>query len=98
MRKEPLTWKLVRFPESVDRWVERESPGDDIRVLVLDWIIGKSEDPYQGMRRAEGFENLWFGPISGTHLGWSVVTCSYWIYETTRIVRCNDICTLDQPV
>jgi hypothetical protein len=39
-----------------------------------------------------------FGPIRGTQIGGAIVMCSYWIYETTRIVRCNDICTLNQPI
>ncbi len=82
----------------VDRWIARESPSDDMRLLVLDWIIGRSEDPYRGMRREEGFPNLWFGPIRDTQVGGTIVTCSYWIYESTRIVRCNDICTLSQPL
>lgn len=98
MRSEPLRWKLIRFEESIDRWIERESPSDDLRVIVLDWALGQSEDPYRGMRREEGHPNLWFGPIRNSQVGWRSVTCSYWIHESTRLVRCNDICTLDLPL
>jgi hypothetical protein len=95
---ESLGWRLVRFPELVDRWIEREAPGDDARLVVLDWILTQSENPYRGMRRESGFDNLWFGPIRGTEDGWNVVTCSHWIYERGRIVQCEDICTLSQPL
>jgi hypothetical protein len=95
---EPTGWKLTRFPECIDRWVQREAPNDDIRLRVLDWIMGRHDDPYQGMRREEGFPNLWFGAIPCTESGWAVVTCSYWIHERVRVITCNDICTLNQPL
>ena len=90
-------WKLERFPEAIDAWIERESPNDDMRLIVLEWIMNRHDDPYLGMRREEGFPNLWFGPIRGTQAGGAVVTCSYWINERSRTVRCNDICTLNRP-
>lgn len=76
MPSEPLDWKLVRFPECIERWTKLESPSDDQQLVVLDWVMSRHDDPYRGMRRAEGFENLWFGAIPGTEPGWAVVTCS----------------------
>ena len=98
MGNEPLGWKLVRFTEVVDKWITRESPSDDMRVVVLDWIMSRHEDPYRGMRREPAVPNLWFGAVAGSQSGWTVVTCSYFIYERTKIISCNDICTLNQPI
>jgi hypothetical protein len=93
-----LAWKLLRFPEAIDAWVQREAPKDDVRLMVLDWVMGRHDDPYLGMRREVDFGNLWFGPIPGTQADGAVVTCSYWVYEATRIVRCNAISTLSLPI
>lgn len=90
-------WTLLRFAEAIDRWIERESPSDEMRLVVVDWVWIRQDAPYQGMRR-ESYPNLWFGPIPGTQIRGTVVTCSYWISELERTVTCNDICTLDQPI
>ncbi|HYN96993.1 MAG TPA: hypothetical protein VES42_24395 [Pilimelia sp.] len=92
-----LDWRLERFPEAIDAWIARESPSDDVRLIVIDWVMSRHDDPYRGMRR-EALPNLWFGPVRGTQTMGTVVTCSYWVYESTRTVRCNDICTLNQPI
>jgi hypothetical protein len=97
VHNESADWKLERFPEAIDRWIDRESPDDEIRLIVINWIINRHDDPYRGMRR-EDHPNLWFGPIRDTQAAGAVVTCSYWIYESTRRIVCNDICTLNQPI
>jgi hypothetical protein len=78
--------------------IDRESPSDDMRLVVINWIMNRHDDPYRGMRREDRFANLWFGAIRETQMGATMVTCSYWIYESGRTVRCNDICTLNQPI
>jgi hypothetical protein len=96
VRDGPPDWRLVRFLDAVEAWIERESPDDDMRLLVMNWIMNRHDDPYRGMRRVDGHPNLWFGPIRETQSQGTVVTSSYWIYELTRTVRCNDICTLSR--
>ena len=93
----PSDWKLVRFLEVMDAWIEREAPDDDTRLVVIDWVMNRYDDPYRGMRREPGLPNLWYGPVPGTESDDTVVVCSYWIFESTRTVRCNDICALRQP-
>jgi hypothetical protein len=95
----PGAWKLVRFIEHLDRWVTAESPDADCRLVVAGWVMSRCDDPYSGVRREAGFPNLWFGRIPGTLDGdASIVTCSYFIFESTRIVRCNSIGRLKLPL
>lgn len=87
------------FLEQLDSWIERETPGDDLRLIVTVWVLSRGDDPYVGVRREPGFENLWFGPVAGSEDGSGrVVACSYWIDETRRVVRCDSIATLSLPL
>lgn len=93
-----MPWKLLRFPEVIDAWIEREAPKEGVRLLVLDWALGRRDNPYRRMRREPAIPNLWFGPVDGTEANGAVVVCSYWIFEQTRIVRCDQIATLSLPI
>jgi hypothetical protein len=96
---QPADWKLVRFIEHLDRWADIESPDPHSRLMVAAWIMDRHEDPYMGVRREPGFANLWFGRIPGTlDRAGSIVTCSYFVYETTRVVSCNGIARLSLPL
>ena len=76
-----------------------ESPTDDLRLIVTAWAVTRFDDPYQGMRREPGFDNLWFGAIPATLHGNGMVVCSsYWILEADHTVRCNEFATLALPV
>jgi hypothetical protein len=90
---------LARFLEHLDRWADLESPDQDTRLLVAAWIVGRADQPYEGVRREAGFPNLWFGRIPGTldHHG-SMVTCSYFVFESVRVIRCNSIGRLGLPL
>ena len=90
---------LERFLDRLDAWAEQEDPSTDLRILVTSWIMTRYDDPYQGVQRAEGFENLWFGAVPNTDdgLGHAVV-CSYWIEETRRAIRCDSFATLNLPL
>jgi hypothetical protein len=90
---------LENFLERFDAWVELESPTDDLRCIVMAWILTRDDDPYQGVRRETGFPNLWFGPVPNSYDGSGhVVTCSYWIKESSRTVRCDNFGTLSLPL
>jgi hypothetical protein len=92
-------WKLEGFLDRLDAWAERESPEGDLQLIVTAWIMNRYEDPYQGMRREKGFENLWFGAVPNTlHKSSAVVVCSYWIEESIRTVRCDSFATLNLPL
>jgi hypothetical protein len=62
-------------------------------------VLTRLENPYDGMQRQQGFANLWFGRIPGTYQpgDGTVVVCSLWIEETSRMVRCDRIGTLTIP-
>jgi hypothetical protein len=92
-------WSLEGFLDTLDAWAERESPTDDLRMVVTAWVLSRYDDPYQGVRRENGFPNLWYGPVpnSGDGAG-RVVVCSYWIMESSRTVRCDSFATLSLPL
>ena len=91
-------WQLEGFSEQLDEWVELEQPEDWLRILVVNWVLGLINDPYQGLRRESGFDNLWFGVVPGSLNNDEAVCCSLWIDEAARRVRCDRIATLGWPI
>ncbi|MCW2525484.1 MAG: hypothetical protein JWM76_344 [Pseudonocardiales bacterium] len=81
------------------QWIASDQPGVDVISIVVAWIEQQLEQPYRGgvRRQANIAPNLWFGKIPGTLRDGSDVTCSYWIYEETRTIRCDSIGTLARP-
>lgn len=99
MRGSAPSWQLAGFLERLDDWVAREAPPEDVRLIVTAWILSRLDDPYQGVRRAAGFPNLWYGVVPKSDYGSDlVVVCSYWIEESKRAVRCDDFASLTRPV
>ena len=97
--RDAALWRLERFLSEFDAWTEREHPSDDLRVLVTEWMVGRQDDPYRGVRREPGFENLWYGAVPDSNDGAGhVVVCSYWIFEAQRLLRCNSFATLGLPL
>jgi len=91
-------WLLFDFEERFDAWVALEQPSPELRVLVLDWILTRQQDPYRGVRREPGFDNLWFGAVPRSSRGTGrAVTCSYWVYEADHTVRCDSFASLSPP-
>lgn len=92
-------WKLERFPETLNIWIDICSPSSELRRIVRTWVVTRYEDPYEGMRREPDIDNLWYGVVPGSNDGYgNVVVCSYFIVESTRTVRCNSCTTLSLPV
>jgi hypothetical protein len=92
-------WRLSRFEERLDDWIDLESPPDDVRAAVTAWILTRVDDPFQGARRELGFPNLWTAVVPGSiHRPQSVVVCSYWVSVGDRTVVCNQVATLGHPV
>jgi hypothetical protein len=92
-------WGLENFLECFDRWAELESSSDDVRLITIEWIFSRTENPYLGVRREAGFANLWFGAVPGTlEPSGTVVACAYWIMEATHHVRCDSFATLSMPL
>jgi hypothetical protein len=92
-------WELEGFLDRLDAWNKLESPPDSLRRLVTTWIMSRSENPYQGVRREPAFPNLWFGAVPRSEHGpGMIVACSYWIYETQHVVRCDSFASLSLPV
>lgn len=90
---------MVNFVEAIDRWMAAETPPEDVRLLVTSWAFTRLEDPYAGLRRAPGFDNLWFGPVPRSQYGAGlVVACSTWIEELTHTVRCDSFASLSRPL
>jgi hypothetical protein len=93
-------WLLRGFQERLDEWIDLEHPEDWLRVIVVNWVLSRIDDPYVGMRREGGFANLWFGVIPGTgdFAEGVAVVCSLWIEEAEHQVRCDRIATLSWPI
>jgi len=92
-------WQLEGFLERLDAWANQEQPDDDLRLQVTEWILSRFGDPYQGVQREPGFDNLWFGIVPGSlHDADQVVVCSYWIMERDHVVRCDSFATLGLPI
>ena len=97
--RDPALWRLERFLTEFDLWAERELPTEDLRVVVMEWLLGRQDDPYRGVRREPGFDNLWFGAVPDSDDGSGrVVVCSYWIVESQHLVRCNSFAILGLPL
>lgn len=95
----PQAWFLERFLEKLDQWVDLEAPPDHSRLAATAWIMTRLDDPYLGVRRAMGFENLWYGPVAGSQHGSGLVaTCSYWIFEREHRLRCDSFASLTRPL
>lgn len=90
-------WRLAGFEFHLDVWIELEKPDQDLINDVLAWLIARADDPYQGVAREPGFDNLWHGRIPGTSRAGATVVCSYFIVEREHVVRCNAIATLNWP-
>jgi hypothetical protein len=92
-------WILLGFLDRLDQWVERESPPDELRLLVTAWIMTRFDDPYQGVRREGKFPNLWFGPVpDAVDTQGRLVACAYWIDEVNHTVRCDSFGSFPPPL
>ena len=89
---------LEDFLDRIDVWADSQQPSQDLVLHVMAWLLTRYEDPYQGVRREPGFDNLWQATIPHTHHRGYVVVCSYFIYEGERKLRCNAFATLGWPV
>ena len=90
---------LDNFLEKLDEWDGEFSPGNDLRRAVLLWLLTLAEHPFEGVKRAEGLENLWYRAVPKTEHGEGhVVVCSYWIFESQRLLRCDSFATLGLPI
>jgi hypothetical protein len=95
---EGVGWALENAIEALDSWAQRETPSQDLRLIVADWVMTRHEDPYRGMQRQQGFANLWTGPIRETTWRGRVVTCTCMIFESRRTVRFDTFTTLSLPL
>lgn len=91
-------WKLVGFQEYLDYWIASDKPSQDLVCVVAAWMVGRVDDPYQGMVRESSMPNLWYGPVPGSDEGGMVVVCSYFVEESTRTVKCIGLATLSRPI
>jgi hypothetical protein len=98
MDKLPGFWRLENFDVRLDAWIANESPDEDLRIIVTEWVIGRFDNPYTDVSREAEFPNLWFGAIPDSQHGDRVVVCSYWVLEDERLVRCDQIASLRRPL
>lgn len=51
-------WALANFADVMELWIERDGPIPRIVMNVGEWVMSRSDDPYEGVRREAGFPNL----------------------------------------
>jgi hypothetical protein len=92
-------WKLAEFLPRLDAWITRERPADFQRIAATAWVLGRADDPFQGVQRAEGFDDLWYGAIPDTlDARGRVVVGSYFVDPAARTVTCESFSILGWPV
>lgn len=93
-------WKLELFSLRLDQWQARDPDvPDELRSLVEAWLVTRYANPYEGMFQEAGHPNLWSGKVPGSEDGCGhAVACSYWIFESTHTVKCNDFAILGEPI
>jgi hypothetical protein len=94
----PTSWQLAGFEDALDRWIDIDQPSIDLRVIVGDWIFTRYDDPFSGVSRELGFDNLWVGVVPGTQRDGTVVVCSYFVYSAARVIAASGLSTLNLPV
>jgi len=57
----------ANFETELDAWAELEGVPPDLLLPVLVWVLDRMDDPYDGVQRAEGFENLWHGSVPASY-------------------------------
>jgi hypothetical protein len=90
-------WVLRGFDRHLDIWIKAFNPDQDLINQVTAWVLSRFEDPYQGVRREDGFDNLWWGHVPLSLRDGTVVVCSYFIHEHAHAVTCNSIAPLSLP-
>lgn len=93
-----FAWELREFGHHLDAWKERDQPSQDLVFHVTRWVFTRGDDPFRGMQREAGFDNLWYGPVPGSYHKGAVVLCSYFILVQEHAVRCDSFATLNRPV
>ncbi|MET7948423.1 hypothetical protein [Micromonospora sp. NPDC005324] len=90
-------WVLRGFDRHLDLWIAQFQPDQDLINQVTAWVLSRFEDPFQGVRREQGFDNLWWGHVPLSLRDETVVVCSYFVRERERTVTCNSIAPLSLP-
>jgi hypothetical protein len=94
----PLPWTLTRFGEFFKVWVEMDSPTIERQRKVRDWAYVLQVNPYAVGAREPGFMNMWHAAIPDSRgPDGRFVTCTYWTFDKTRIIRCDMIVSLSPP-
>jgi hypothetical protein len=91
----PPEWTLDDFDTWLARWRQSSKPGIDLALLVIDWVVTRAADPYDGAESQPDQPDLWYAEIPGSEdeCG-NVVTCAYWVNRETRTVTCYMIMPL----
>lgn len=56
-------WTLLQVTETLQTWVDLESPLPDLIAVVRDWVAARAWNPMSGLQHQADLEGVWFGPI-----------------------------------
>jgi hypothetical protein len=48
-------WTLINFEQALDRWIDTDGPDEELRNVILNWLLSRLDDPYQGVLREPSF-------------------------------------------
>jgi hypothetical protein len=91
------TWQLFDFEERYDRWADVDGGDADLRLEVMNWILGRQDDPYSEAKPDTKISGLFYATIPHTEVHGRAVLCSFWIFNASHQVRCDSIATLALP-
>lgn len=91
-------WLVLGWEDCLERWITVEHPPQELRSIVVNWLMTRLDDPHQGVRRMPEFVGWWFGKVAGSDAGFSAVYCTYQINGAERVVQVRSISTLNRPV
>lgn len=89
-------YELQGFLAAFDDWIMHTEVSVHRRVQTYAWVMTRVEHPYEGARR-EG-PDYWFATVPRTASEGQIVVCSFWIFEKSKTVKCDNFGILSLPV
>jgi hypothetical protein len=60
-------WRLERFGDQLEHWIDQEQPAPELRKAVIDWTFALFDNPYAAGLRRDRATQLLLGRHSRHH-------------------------------
>lgn len=94
-------WALEEFDYWINRWRETEEPPETLWKLVVRWLLSSLKyDPYPAKCRPapQLGPTVWFAELPFGRDSKSIVTCTYEINSSDRVLTCRLLGELSLPI